>query len=234
MLRACLYLLLFVPWTLFCALFALFSTFLDPSGRIYHRFALLWSRVGLLLAGVRLEVEGTEMIPRDQPLIFMGNHQSNFDIMSLFQAIPLRFNWLAKEELFQVPVFGHSMRRAGYIPVNRGDGRDALKSLDRAAKLISAGTSVAVFPEGTRSTDGNLLPFKRGGFILATKAGVPVIPFTIKGSREVNPPDNFLSLRPGKIQIRFSPPIAPGERGTGKQANLLEQVRTAIAAGLES
>lgn len=233
MLRACLYLLFFVPWTLFCAVTAMLSTFIDPSGRTYHRCALLWSRFGLLFAGVRLEVTGTELIPRDQPLIFMGNHQSNFDIMTLMQAVPLRFNWLAKEELFRVPVFGPSMKSAGYIPINRGDGRDSLKSLDQAARLISAGTSVAIFPEGTRSIDGNLLPFKRGGFILATRAGVPIVPFTITGSRKVNPPDNFLFLRPGTIRIRFSPPIPTGERGVKQQANLMEQVRGAIASKLE-
>jgi 1-acyl-sn-glycerol-3-phosphate acyltransferase len=234
MLRACLFLLFFVPWTLFCSLLAMLSTFLDPSGRTYHRFALLWSRFGLLVAGVRLDIEGAELIPRDQPLIFMGNHQSNFDIMSLFQAVPVRFNWLAKEELFRVPLFGRSMRCAGYIPINRGDGRDSLRSLDKAAKLISAGTSVAIFPEGTRSPDGQLLPFKRGGFILASKAGVPVIPVSIRGSREINPPDNFFFLRPGTIRIRFSPPIATGERGAGEQTLLMERVREAIAAGLES
>lgn len=234
MLRACLFLLFFVPWTLFSTFTAMLSTFIDPSGGTYHRFALLWSRVGLLFAGVKLEVEGAELIPAGQPLIFMGNHQSNFDIMTLFQAVPVRFNWLAKEELFRVPVFGRSMKSAGYIPINRGDGRESLKSLDKAAKLISAGTCVAVFPEGTRSNDGQLLPFKRGGFVLAAKAGVPIVPFTIQGSREINPPDNFLSLRPGRIRIRFSPPIATGERGARQQANLMDQVREAIVAGLES
>lgn len=233
MLRACLYLLFFAPWTFFCAVTAMLSTLIDPSGRAYHRFALLWSRYGLRIAGVKLEVEGAELIPRDRPFILMGNHQSNFDILALFQAVPVRFNWLAKEELFKVPFFGPSIKSAGYIPINRGDGRDALKSLDRAAKLISAGTSVAIFPEGTRSTDGHLLPFKRGGFILAAKAGVPVIPFTIVGSRSVNPPDNFLFLRPGTIRIRFSPPIPTGERGAKQQATLMEQVREAIASKLE-
>lgn len=234
MLRACLFLPFFVPWTLFCAFLAMLSTFVDSSGRTYHRFALLWSRVGLLCAGVRLEVEGVELVPRNQPLIFMGNHQSNFDIMALFLAVPVRFNWLAKEELFRVPIFGRSMKCAGYIPVNRGDGRESLRSLDRAAQLVAAGTSVAIFPEGTRSIDGKLLPFKRGGFILAAKAGVTIIPFTITGSREVNPPDNFVHLRPGRIGVRFGAPIPGGNRGAKQQEQLMEQVRAAIAAGLES
>lgn len=209
------------------------STRIDQSGRAYHRVALLWSRFGLLFAGASLDVEGAELVPRDRPIIFMGNHQSNFDIMALFQAVPVRFNWLAKEELFRVPFFGTSMKSAGYIPINRGDGRDALRSLDRAAKLVRAGTSVAIFPEGTRSSDGMLLPFKRGGFILATKAGVTVVPFAISGSREVNPA-NRLFLRPGRIRIRFAPPIDCSGMGTREQENLMEQVRGSISAALES
>ena len=234
MLRACCYLLFFAPWTIACALAAMLSTLVDPSGRMHHRIALAWSRVGLLAARVRLTVEGRELIPDDGPMIFMGNHQSNFDIMALFQAAPRRFAWLAKEELFKVPVFGNSMKSAGYIPINRGDGRDALRSLDRAAQLISAGASVAIFPEGTRSTDGQLLEFKRGGFILAAKAGVPIVPFSVSGSREVNPPDNFLFLRPGGIRVRFGRPILPGASSAKGQGILMEQVREAITAGLEN
>lgn len=232
MLKACLFLLFFIPWTLFCTFTAMLSTFIDRSGRTYHRMALLWSKGGLVAAGARVEVEGAELIPRDQPLVFMGNHQSNFDILALFQAIPLRFNWLAKEELFKIPVFGPSMRSAGYIPVNRGDGRDSLKSLARGAKLVRGGTSVAIFPEGTRSNDGKLLPFKRGGFILAAKAGVAIVPFSISGSRKINPPDNFLSLRSGVIRVRFSPAVVPDANDS--QTILMEKVRQAIAGGLES
>src|SRR6185369_16068970 len=122
MLRASLYLLFFIPWTLICSFIALLSTLFERSGKTYHRVARIWSKVGLLVAGVKVTVDGAEHIPRDQPIILMGNHQSNFDILSLFQAIPIRFNWLAKEELFKIPLFGRSMQSAGYIPINRGDG----------------------------------------------------------------------------------------------------------------
>jgi 1-acyl-sn-glycerol-3-phosphate acyltransferase len=234
MLKACLYLLFFIPWTFFCAVTAILSTFIDRSGSAFHRVALLWSRVGLLVAGARIEVEGAELIPREHPFVLMGNHQSNFDIPALFQAVPLRFNWLAKEELFKFPVFGASLRAAGYIPINRGDGRDSLKSLARAAALVRGGTSVAIFPEGTRSTDGRLLPFKRGGFILAAKAAVPIVPFSITGSMKINPPDNFLFLSSGIIRVRFSPPVTADEQGSLQQTIIMEKVRLAIAAGLES
>ncbi len=234
MLRASLYLLFFLPWTLLCTIIALLFTFIERDGRTYHRVARLWSKIGLLAAGVTVEVEGADLIPLDQPIIFMGNHQGNFDIMALFQSIPIRFNWLAKEELFRIPLFGRSMQAAGYIPVNRGDGRDSLKSLDKAARLVSGGTSIAIFPEGTRSNDGNLLPFKRGGFILASKAGVPIIPFSIVGSMKINPPDKFLYLVPGIIRIKFNPPIQTKPGGVKHQISLMDQVRMSIASGLES
>jgi len=233
MLRACLYLLFFVPWTLFCTLIAMLATFIDRSGRTYHRLALLWSQGCLFAAGVRLIVEGAEHLPGDRPLIFMGNHQSYFDIPVLFQATPLPFTWLAKEELFRIPVFGHSIRAAGYIPIKRGNGRDSLKSLNRAAELVKAGRSVAIFPEGTFTGDGKLLPFKRGGFILAEMSGVPIAPFSISGAIKINPPDNLLHLSPGVIKIKFSPIIEIDANVARHPTVLMEKVRTAIAAGLE-
>ena len=234
MLRAYLFLLFFIPLTFACALSAIVFTLVDGSGRCYHLHGRLWSWLGLKVAGVRVRVEGTELIPRDQPLIFMGNHQGNFDILALFLAIPRRFSWLAKEELFRIPVFGHSMRRGGYIPLNRGDGRDAMRSLEAAAAAIRGGSSVVVFPEGTRTKDGSLLPFKKGGFLLAAKAGVPIVPFTINGSRQINP-RNRLELYPGELTIRFGAPIpTTGGSGGRRRDELLEQVRQAIAAHLES
>ena len=233
MLRACLYLLFFVPWTLFCTFFALLATLIDRSGKTYHWLALQWSKGCLCAAGIRLIIEGTEHLPCDRPLIFMGNHQSYFDVPVLFRATDLPFTWLAKEELFRIPLFGHSIRAAGYIPIKRGNGRDSLKSLNRAAELVKAGRSVAIFPEGTFTHDGKLLPFKRGGFILAAMSGVPIAPFSISGAIKVNPPDNLLQLNPGDIRIRFSPVIEVDASKARHPTMLMEQVRTAIASGLE-
>jgi len=233
MLRACLYLLFFVPWTLFCTFFALLSTFIDRSGKTYHWLALRWSSGCLWAAGIRLIIEGTEYLPCDRPLIFMGNHQSYFDIPVLFRATTLPFTWLAKEELFRIPLFGHSIRAAGYIPINRGNGRESLKSLNRAAALVKAGRSVAIFPEGTFTVDGNLLPFKRGGFILAEMSGVPIAPFSISGAIKINPPGNLLRLSPGVIRIKFSPVIEIDASTARHPTLLMEQVRLAIASGVE-
>lgn len=228
--RARFYLLFLVPYTLFCSSGAVLAGLIDGSGRWSHAWARLWSLGCIKMARVRIVAEGLDLIPTEGPVIYMGNHQGNFDIHALCATIPRRFSWLAKEELFRVPVFGGAMRRAGYIPLNRSDGRKALKSIIQAAARISSGTSVVIFPEGTRTPDGALLPFKRGAFILAAKAGVPIVPFTINGSMAVNP-RNRLELYPGTIRVTFSPPIASAGE---KEDVLLERVREAIAARLEA
>lgn len=232
MLRACLFLLLFIPFTLFIAASAIIATLVDGSGRLYHLHAKIWSRVGLCLGGVRIEVRGQQVIP-DGPVIFMSNHQGAFDIFALFLAVPRQFSWMAKEELFHIPVFGHSMARAGYIPLNRGNGRSALKSINAAADRINKGQSVVIFPEGTRSLDGSLLPFKRGGFLVAAKAGVPIIPCTINGSVRINPTGK-LWLHPGVITVSFGAPINAEARNEFEREKVLEEVRDAILTRLES
>jgi 1-acyl-sn-glycerol-3-phosphate acyltransferase len=201
MLRAYLFLLIFVPLTFVLALSAIVFTLFDSTGRFYHAHA-------------------------------RSNHQGNFDIHSLLLAIPRQFAWIAKEELFAIPVFGHSMRRGGYIPLDRSDGRRALRSIEAAAAKIKNGQCVVIFPEGTRTLDGSLLPFKKGGFLLAARAGVPIVPVSINGSARVNP-RNRIELYPGTITIRFGDPIATAEEGGARREQLMDKVRAAITAGLE-
>lgn len=233
MVRAIFFLLLFVPFTLFIIFTGVPITFLDPTGRFLHNYGKLWGRVSLFLAGARVEVAGLEKIPAGVPVIFMGNHQSNFDILSLYAGLPRHFSWIAKEELFRIPLFGYAMKRAGYLPLDRSDGRRALKTMTSAAEKIRGGVSVVIFPEGTRTMDGKLLPFKRGGFLLAAKAGVPVVPFTINGSARVNPAKR-LEIHPGTITIRFGDPMPTGGATGKKRDDLIDRVREAIENGLES
>lgn len=232
--RAYCYLALFIPLTLLFAASAILCTLVDSSGKSYAFHARLWARVALLMAAVRVTVHGKEYLP-DGPVIFMSNHQSSFDILALLAAMPCRFYWIAKKELFEIPIFGTSMRRGGYIPLDRGDGRKALRSMDNAAVIIKSGKSVVMFPEGTRSKVTEMLPFKRGGFILARKASVPVIPITINGSGKVNPAGK-LALYRGQISITLHPPIAIAPEAPKNEAELrlVEQVRVAIESALES
>jgi len=233
MVRAYLFLLLFIPITALFALSAIFFTLFDASGRSYAFHARLWARVGLAMNLTAVDLRGAEHLP-DGPFILMSNHQSNFDILSLLAAMPRRIYWIAKKELFDIPIFGPSMRRGGYIPLDRSDGRKALKSMENAAAIIRQGSSVVMFPEGTRSRDGHLLPFKRGGFMLAVRAGVPVIPVTINGSGRVNP-GGVIKLYSGNITITLHPQInvPDGMKKSMAEEWLMEKVQGAIASGLE-
>ena len=233
MVRAYLYLAVFTPLTLLFSVSAFIWSFFDPSGRMYAWHARLWARLALALNFVRVTVAGVEHIP-DGPVIFMSNHQSNFDILALLAGMPRRIYWIAKKELFAIPVFGPSMRRGGYIPLDRTDGRKALKSMDNAAAIIRDGKSVVMFPEGTRSKDCGLLPFKRGGFLLALRAGVPVVPITINGSGRINPAGR-IRLHGGTISITLHPPLTkPQNLSKGEaETRMMELVRGTISSALE-
>ena len=235
MLHAYLFLAAFVPLTfLFAASALLLMLIAKDSGRCYWLHARTWARISLFLAGARVSLRGVENLPSG-PVIFMSNHQSNFDILSFFAVMPCQLYWIAKKELFDIPVFGNSMRRAGYIPLDRSDGRKALKSMDEAAALIRSGRSVVMFPEGTRSEDFKLLPFKRGGFLLAMRAGVPVVPVTVDGSGRVNPA-NRTFIRGGNITITLHQPLTPSQLSSRAvaEAELMDRVRSAIESTLET
>lgn len=169
-------------------------------------FPRLWARTICRLAGVRVRLSGTENLRPDRNYIFVGNHVSQFDIFSFQGYFPHDFRWVAKKELFRIPVFGAAMRRAGLISIDRAKGRDALKSLNQAAERIAQGTSVLIFPEGTRSPSGELQPFKTGAVTLAIKAGVPVVPIGFTGSRDILPKGRLFADS-GEIVIRIGKPL---------------------------
>jgi len=158
----------------------------------------------------------------------MPNHQSHFDVFAILGYLNIQFRWTVKKELFDIPLLGLAMRRAGYILIDRLNHEKAMGSMDLAAKKIRAGTSIVIFPEGTRSADGILqFPFKKGGFHLAVKAGVPIVPVTVNGSREVLP-KNGIRVHPGNIHLVIGKPIFPD----GHTVNsLMEEVYKSIKLG---
>jgi 1-acyl-sn-glycerol-3-phosphate acyltransferase len=231
MFRTFFFLLTFIPWTLFVIFTGVPLTFINPD--YLHVYARFWARLSLLLAGVRLEVQGVENLPRGNTVIYMPNHQSNFDILALQAGLPGQFRWLAKEELFRIPFFGLAIRRIGDIPIDRSNRKKAFQSIAEASRRIAGGTSVVVFPEGTRSPDGSLLPFKKGAFVLAIKSQVPVVPVAIRGSREIMPKHNRW-IRGGTIRVNIFPPVETAGREISDRDTLMDEVRQPIAKALES
>jgi len=195
-------------------------------------FPRYWGRTLCRLAGVRVQVTGMEQLDPNQTYIFAGNHCSQYDIFAFQGYFPHDFRWIAKKELFRIPLFGQAMHRVGYIPIDRSHGRQALKSLDEAAKRIASGSSVLIFPEGTRSGDGMLHEFKTGAVMLAIKAGVPIVPLGFNGSYEVLAKGTFLP-RSGEITIRVGPPLATGHYKSADKQALAGELHAAVEKLLE-
>lgn len=192
-----------------------------------------WGRIILAASGVKVTVNGMENLETGRPYIFASNHQSQFDIFSMQGRFKFDFRWLAKKELFQIPLFGHAMRLAGYIPVDRSHGRKAMKSLIEAAERIASGTSVIIFPEGTRSRDGKLHVFKTGGMVLALKSGVPVVPVAIKGTYEILPKGSLLA-KPGNVIIKVGKPVDTSKYTMKQKQELAEYLHNEVAKLLEN
>jgi len=166
----------------------------------------LWARSLLAAAGARVRFHGLERARRHRPCIFIANHQSIVDIWVLLTFLPPNTRFVAKRELFRIPIFGWALAASGCIAIDRGNRSRAIRSLRTAGERIRAGRSVVLFPEGTRSRDGSLKPFKKGAFHLAVQAGVPVVPVAITGSFEVFPPRR-LRVRPGPVEVFVESPI---------------------------
>jgi 1-acyl-sn-glycerol-3-phosphate acyltransferase len=189
----------------FGVILILFS-FLDPTGKVIHLLAQLWGRGILAASGVKVRVKGLENLPAQSPMILTSNHQGYFDIFALFVYIPVYFGWFAKKELFRIPIFGTAMKRFGNIRIDRSNREKAMQSLKLAARRVREGQSVIIFPEGTRSPDGKMLPFKKGCYYLAEASGAPMVPISISGSYEIMPKGTF-KVNPGTIHMVIGRPI---------------------------
>ena len=198
--------------------------FVPPRGDWTLRGARWWARSILLGGFVRLRCEGRERVPRGEPVVFMANHESWLDIPALLASVPVQVRFLAKKSLFRVPFLGWAIAAMGFVPVDRENRREAVRSFEEAAARIRRGRSVLLFPEETRSTDGRLLPLQRGGFLIAIKAGIPIVPVGIEGAGRCLGKHNYL-IRPGTVTVRFGEPIPTIGRGVTEKGVMMEQVR---------
>lgn len=189
----------------------------------------LWSWGLLAASGVRARVRFDAPLDPERSYVFLANHQSMFDIPLVMASVPVQLRFAAKRSLFRIPVFGWAIRAGGLIPVDRGDPRKARATFAAAQDRLSGGTSVLLFPEGSRSLDGLIHPFERGGFLLALKTGLPIVPVGIHGTLAVQRRGS-VRIRGGRVAVHYGEPIDPAAFGIRGRAELEAQVRQRLEA----
>jgi len=210
----------------------LFISVVSRAHRPFSWCLLVWARAILLVSGARLTIDGAEHAPHGKACFFAGNHQSALDIPVLIAARRGCVRFMAKKSLFRIPVFGWAMWRSGHVPIDRSSARAAHKSLERMLVCLRRDPiSFVVFPEGTRSIDGQLLPFRKGAMKICQRAELGIVPFTINGSLAVVKRGEF-RVRPGPIGLRFAEPISAVEAGAMSPDELRDRVREAVERGL--
>jgi 1-acyl-sn-glycerol-3-phosphate acyltransferase len=225
-------LLIYVLLTI--VLFILLLVFLpfgirDPLLRI-SRWAM---GLSAKILGIKIEVSGVDKIDQKTPYIYMANHLSFLDGPMLFMLIPQLIRVILKKEIFRLPIIGQGMRFVRFVPVDRKGGRGGKKSIEKAARLIrEKGYSFLIFPEGTRSHDGRIQAFRRGGFFLALESQASVVPISIRGTYELMPRGTIFAKK-GKVQVLFHPPVSvQGYESTNMQA-LVDRVKGIVESGLK-
>lgn len=227
--------LLIALWTFFCSLLAILFLIFDRSFRLYFWLSPVFSGGILKISRVKVEKYGLDNFDHDKPYIFVSNHSSQYDIPVLQFTIPGRMGMIFKKELAKIPFFGWQLKWGPYVMIDRKDPEQALKSIVEAKEKISKiGMSVVVFAEGTRSKTGEVQPFKRGAFYLASRSGFPIIPVSISHSNKIMPKGKF-RIKSGKVKIHFDKPIPTNQLSNKKdELELMEKVRNIIIQNMES
>ncbi|MGB8952636.1 MAG: lysophospholipid acyltransferase family protein [Candidatus Aminicenantales bacterium] len=217
--------LLLCPLLLFCYPFRIRSPFFAIGKWAMH--------LSQRILGLQLEVRGAAQIEKKTSYVFMANHLSFMDGPLLFMLIPQTVRVLLKKEAFRVPIIGQTMRLVGFIPVDRRRFKGGKASIEKAARMMKKEVcSFLIFPEGTRSRDGRIQPFKRGGFLLALQSQAPIVPVSIQGTYELMPRGSFF-VKKGKILVTFHPPIPAKGYHPENLPELIERVKSEIQSGLE-
>lgn len=194
-----------------------------------------WARAVVKNARIELQVLGRDHLRPGETYLVMSNHQSLYDIPVLFHVVGPNIRMIAKKELFRVPVFGGALAVAGFVSIDRSNRHAAIRSLDKARELLASGTHVWISPEGTRSRSGALLPFKKGAFHLALESGLPILPVTLSGTRNVLAAEGLLSSAGAKVRVTIHSNIDPhpyAERGYGGRQELMDEVRRVLESAL--
>ena len=232
MIRTTYIILWIVLSTFFWGLTAIVTSFFTRTGNPVHKVARMWARSIMFASRIKVTVIGLANIDPTQSYVYMSNHQSNFDIPVLLAYLPVQFRWLAKAELFKIPIFGRAMRGAGYIKIDRYNQESAFESINEAARKMKNGVSAMIFPEGTRSRDGNIKDFKKGGFIMAVDAGVPIVPLVLKGTWSIMDKSS-MRINTGEVSLNIGAPVATTAYTRENKDELMQSVRAVICEGFE-
>ncbi len=217
-----------LPATLLFATLATLFGWIPPRGNVMLWCGRTWSKLLLAVSFTRLETSFEQPLSKDQSYIYLANHQSYFDILALLAEVPSQVRFAAKASLFRIPIFGWALSVGGFIPIDRSDRSRARHAFAAAASRLQGGASVLFFPEGTRSYDGSFGKFERGGFLLALRSGLPIVPVGISGARGVLPRGS-LRVRPGTIRIHFGSVVDPAQFGIRRRQELVDEVRERIS-----
>jgi len=217
------YLVVIIETIVFSILASIFGLF-NPYSNAINWCIRTWARVILWVSGIKLTIEGLENIDPEKPYIFAMNHIGMYDIPAACVSIPQTGRFIAKKELFKIPLLGTGMRLSGILKIDRGNSNDAKKTLDKAIKTIKNGCSVIIFPEGTRSKTNEIQTFKKGSFIIAIRGEIPILPAVIAGTQYIVPKGSKL-VKTGKIHIKFMPEVSTEEHTYETRNKLLKEVR---------
>jgi len=211
-LKNCLRVIHSIIWWIDWLVILVFGLFFDavvwPGNReMYRKSEQFWAWTLMKIGGIKLEITGRENLPENETVVYMPNHQRDLDWPIIFRVVPGQYLFLAKQELFDTPVFGAYMKLQEYIPIERSNFRKSFKTYQTIITLIKSGTSIVIFPEGTRSFNDNLGKFKPSSFSILQETRVRVVPIAIDGSTNIQPKGSKL-INPGKVRITILPPVS--------------------------
>ena len=232
MIRTTFIILYVLPATALFGVIAIIVSFFSRTGNPVHIIARLWAKSILFVSGIKVDLKGLSNIDPSKSYIYMSDHRSNFDIPVLLGCLPIQFRWLAKAELFKIPIFGRAMSGAGYVKIDRSNRESAFKSIDQVAAKMKNGVSVMIFPEGTRSEDGNVKPFKKGGFVMAVDTGAPIVPVILRGTRSIMAKGSW-RINPGDVTLSIEKPIDTTGYTRDTKEDLIKIVRSVICEVFE-
>ena len=203
------------------------ASLFDRTGRLQHKVAVAWARMLLRICMIKVDVIGAEKLDPNQVYVFVSNHFSLVDTPLMFGSMPREFRILARHGLWRVPFLGWHLNRAGHVPVERENPRAAVRSLTHAADKVREGFSLLIFPEGGRTRQATMRPFKSGAARIAIQAGCPIVPMAIVGTRKILPPSSA-HLHPGRAELRIGDPVPTGGRKGSAATEMIREIQAIV------